>query len=73
MGKDEDDPGDTGSGRGGPMGTPDASPDIAAPDVDQERDAVVSGDGVANESDDDAEPSSAAEHSPSSQESGGED
>ena len=72
MGNDEDDPGDTGSGRGGPMGTPDAGPDLATPDVDQERNAVVSGGGVVNETDDEAEPSNAAEHSPSSQEPGGE-
>ncbi len=49
------------------MGAPDLSPDLAAPDVDQERNAVVSGGGVVDRTDDTAEPSNAAEQSPSAQ------
>ncbi len=67
MGKDDEDPGDTGSGRGGPMGSAgDASPDLATADVDQERNSVVSGGGLVGSKDDEG-PSNAARHSPSSQ------
>ncbi len=67
MGKRDDDPGDTGSGRGGAMGSAgDSSPDLAPSDVDQERNSVVSGGGLVG-SEDDEGPSNAARHSPSSQ------
>ena len=36
----------TGSGRGGPMGTPSVDPDEASPSQDQESNAVVSGGGL---------------------------
>lgn len=48
------------------MGTPDFSPDMASPDVDQEANTVVSGGGLVGP-DDDAGPKDAAKHSPSSQ------
>ncbi|MGN6781962.1 MAG: hypothetical protein ACTHJH_10705 [Marmoricola sp.] len=59
------DPG-TGSGRGGALGTPSLSLDEAPPSEDQEDNWVVSGGGLAGP-EDDAPPSEAARHSPSSQ------
>jgi hypothetical protein len=55
-----------GSGRGGTLGTPAMTLDEAGPSQDQEDNAVVSGGGLVG-SRDDADPSSAAEKSPSAQ------
>ena len=55
-----------GSGRGGAMGTPDFSLDMATPEVDQEANAVVSGGGLVGP-DDNGGPKQAARNSPSAQ------
>lgn len=47
----EDEP-TTGSGRGGPTGTPSHDPDEAPPSTDQEQNAVVSGGGLVGSKDD---------------------
>lgn len=56
----------TGSGRGGALGTPSGTLDVAPPSADQEANAVVSGGGLVGP-DDDHGPSRAARQSPSSQ------
>ena len=45
----------TGSGRGDDLGTPSKDADLEPPSAQQERDEVVSGGGVADTSDEDAE------------------
>jgi hypothetical protein len=47
---DEGDP-TTGSGRGGPMGTPTSSPNTQPPSADQDANVAVSGGGVVDEDD----------------------
>jgi hypothetical protein len=56
----------SGSGRGGPMGTPSQLVDEASPSSDQEANAVVSGGGLVGPEDDEG-PRDAARRSPSSQ------
>ena len=56
----------SGSGRGGPLGTPSWLTEEASPSLDQEANAVVSGGGLVGPEDDQA-PRDVARSSPSSQ------
>lgn len=51
---------ETGSGRGGAMGTPTGAPEEASPETDQEANRVVSGGGVIGPDEEDGEAHDAA-------------